>query len=103
MEWRIFFPIVEDVPVLVDIWPLLELRKCHRDKRTDIYLSCTDGVGLKLRGDKKVMEIKLRNSVHHCGTEEWHKVFPTSLCITINIIFLLTHSGHHWVTVLLLM
>lgn len=72
MEWRIFFPIQESEP---SVWPLVgEPFKFHSEERTDVYISCTEAVGLKLRGKEERMEIKVRGSKYICGSEQWFKV-----------------------------
>ena len=77
MEWRIFFPSSEG---LADVWTLLGQGKLSRhllsssEVRKDVYISCTEGVGLKIRG-KHLMEIKVRGDKHPCGAEHWTKVY----------------------------
>ncbi len=77
MEWRIFLPFSESVP---DVWTLLDLGKLskkflHSEERRDIYISCTEGVGLKIRGSRRLMEIKVRGDKHPSGAEQWSKVY----------------------------
>lgn len=75
MEWRIFLPVSKDEPP-VDIWPLFGLGKLPSETREDLYVSCTEGVGLKIRGRIRFMEIKLRGQKYACGAEQWCKVRP---------------------------
>ena len=79
MEWRIFLPSLgKDGPV--DVWSLLDLGKVSRhfklspEERRDVYIVSTEGVGLKVRGAKELLEIKLRGQKYPCGAEEWNKV-----------------------------
>lgn len=51
--------------------------------RTDVYISCTEGVGLKLRGSKELMEVKVRGDKHPSGAEQWSKVCSTR-CYPVN-------------------
>lgn len=77
MEWRIFFPLSEGSS---DVWTLLGQGQLSRhlllssEVRRDIYVSCTEGVGLKIRGSKELVEIKVRGDKYPCGAEEWTKV-----------------------------
>lgn len=74
MEWRIFHPVLPENDPPVDLWPLLGVSSLHlRSKRTDIYISCTEGVGLKVRASQH-LEIKLRGIKSDCGAEQWSKV-----------------------------
>lgn len=88
MEWRIFFPRSLSSP---DVRSLLDLRKGYsffeprNTERTDIYVSCTEGVGLKVRGAKNLLEIKVRGVVHECGAEDWYKVLQCG-CDVITVI-----------------
>ena len=82
MEWRIFVPLLEaeaETESAVDIWRCIghkskSLFRDHAEKRTDTYIPCTEGVGLKLRGAGREMEIKVRGVVDANGVEQWHKV-----------------------------
>lgn len=86
MEWRIFFPVkVEEgassSTCSVDIWSLLGLGgaiksfKLGSEERRDVYVSCTESIGLKVRGGKDLFEIKVRGQKYPCGAEQWNKVF----------------------------
>lgn len=74
VEWRIFYPLLEQNPL--NIWALLHSRNlfCFKDSRRDIYVACTEEVGLKLRGKKLAMEVKVKGQQYPCGGEEWEKV-----------------------------
>ena len=77
MEWRIFLPAEEGCP---DVWKLLGQSQISRyllnrsQVRRDVYLSCTQAVGWKIRGGQDLMEIKVRGSRTSSGAEEWYKV-----------------------------
>lgn len=78
MEWRIFFPLQEANSV--DIWSLLDLGRAAKfflssEERRDVYVSCTESVGLKVRGESKLFEIKVRGQKYPCGAEQWSKVW----------------------------
>jgi hypothetical protein len=74
-EWRVFFP-AESSDVL-DVCSLLQLRDRPRgspERRSDVYIKCTPGAGLKLRGGR-LIEVKLRSTREAAqGTELWMKV-----------------------------
>ncbi len=80
MEWRIFLPHVVSLKgkgiesSCVDVWSLLDQHRVSSEERKDVYVSCTDGVGLKVRGRSKLFEIKVRGQKYPCGAEEWNKV-----------------------------
>lgn len=79
MEWRIFLPSNAGKDARpVDVWSLLDLGKVTRhlgpEERRDVYIAGTEGVGLKVRGSKELLEIKLRGQRYPCGAEEWNKV-----------------------------
>ncbi len=59
----------------LDVWQLLKARpwSTSPDRRTDLYLVCTAGAGVKLRG-QRTLEVKLRVGRHECGAEQWEKV-----------------------------
>ena len=71
-EWRIFWPLKDDV----DILTLLGVGQRGRspyEVRTDVYVECTDEVGIKWRGSK-TLEIKVRLEKQESGAEKWVKV-----------------------------
>lgn len=80
MEWRIFFPLASASSSPVDVWSLLNLGevlklfKLRSEERRDVYISCTDSIGLKVRGQRELFEIKVRGQKYPCGAEEWSKV-----------------------------
>lgn len=59
----------------VDVWELLKARprSDSPERRTDLYLACSAGAGVKLRS-QKTLEVKLRTASHRCGAEQWGKV-----------------------------
>ena len=63
-----------------DVWTLLGQGQLSRQfmwgskVRTDVYICCTEGVGLKIRGGQELLEIKVRGERHPCGAEHWNKV-----------------------------
>lgn len=65
----------------MDIWSLLDLGgvaklyKLSSEERRDVYVSCTESVGLKIRGENKLFEIKVRGQKYPCGAEQWSKVY----------------------------
>ena len=67
---------VESSDVL-DVWSLLQPRDRPRgspERRSDVYIKCTPGAGLKVRGGS-LIEVKLRSSREAVqGTELWKKV-----------------------------
>ena len=69
-EWRVFFH-----GFGADIWQLLQIQPLNTstDNRTDVYLVCTAGAGVKLRA-QGMLEVKLRSCRHECGAEQWDKV-----------------------------
>lgn len=77
MEWRIFLPHDSGSP---DVWSILDLGavaklyRPHSEERRDVYISCTESVGLKVRGQNEVFEVKVRGQKYPCGAEEWRKV-----------------------------
>jgi hypothetical protein len=80
MEWRVFLPLLKDTSNSIDIWSLLELGGAARffrlssEARRDVYVSCTESVGLKVRGQEELFEIKVRGLTYSCGAERWMKV-----------------------------
>ncbi len=57
-----------------EMWSLIGVSPASREPdRTDVYLTCTPGAGLKLRYGAEV-EIKLRQATVSDGTEAWKKV-----------------------------
>ena len=70
-----FFP-VESSDAL-DVWSLLQPRDRPRgspERRSDIYIKCSPGAGLKVRGGR-LIEVKLRSNRDDVqGTELWSKV-----------------------------
>ena len=76
MEWRIFLPRSSGSANSLDIWSLLDLSDVakHSEERRDVYISCTESVGLKVRGQSEVFEVKVRGQKYPCGAEEWRKV-----------------------------
>ena len=74
-EWRVFFP-VESSDVL-EVWSLLQPHDRPRgspERRSDVYIKCTPGAGLKVRGGR-LIEVKLRSTREATqGIELWNKV-----------------------------
>ena len=55
------------------------------ERRSDVYIKCTPGAGLKVRGGR-LIEVKLRSTRDTVqGTELWKKVTKKNVCI-LNII-----------------
>ena len=75
-EWRVFFPCSHSDTQPGAIWSLLGAKQPQRfnEHRTDVYLTCTAGVGLKLRGESQLVEVKLRKDIDSVGSEDWKKV-----------------------------
>ena len=79
-EWRAFFA-VQDTGLqegVTDIWKLLHYKPwggflLAGHTRTDVYLVCSAGAGVKLRG-KTTLEVKLRSCRQESGAELWEKV-----------------------------
>ena len=71
-EWRVFIP---SGSKSVDVWELLHCKpwSFFPDKRTDVYVVCSAGAGIKLRR-QKLLEVKLRERRHEMGAELWNKV-----------------------------
>lgn len=73
-EWRVFGEARPSDKVPGELWSLIGARPSSREPdRTDVYLTCTAGAGLKLR-DQREVEIKLRQEVTVDGVEKWKKV-----------------------------
>ena len=74
-EWRVFYPAEESSDVL-DVWSLLQPRDRPRgspERRSDVYIKCSPGAGLKVRGGR-LIEVKLRSTREAAqGTELWTK------------------------------
>lgn len=63
---------------VTDIWKLLHYKPwggflLAGHTRTDVYLVCSAGAGVKLRG-RTTLEVKLRSCRKDCGVELWEKV-----------------------------
>lgn len=63
---------------VTDIWKLLHYKPWGRfllagHTRTDVYLVCSAGAGVKLRG-RTTLEVKLRSCRQESGAECWEKV-----------------------------
>ena len=79
-EWRVFFA-VQDAALpgaATDIWKLLHYKPwggflLAGHTRTDVYLVCSAGAGVKLRG-RTTLEVKLRSCRKDSGVELWEKV-----------------------------
>ena len=39
-----------------------------------MYISCTDEVGVKIRGGREMLEVKVRLATSKCGAEYWEKI-----------------------------
>ena len=83
---------MEDSSDVLDVWSLLHPRDRPRgspERRSDVYIKCTPGAGLKVRGDPdrlvevkprstredRLVEVKLRSTREATqGTELWNKV-----------------------------
>ncbi len=73
-EWRVFSPASPSSSLPSEMWSLIGVSPASREPdRTDVYLTCTPGAGLKLRYGAEV-EIKLRQATVSDGTEAWKKV-----------------------------
>ena len=73
-EWRVFAPASPSFSLPSELWTLIGVSPARGEPdRTDVYLTCTPGAGLKLRYGTQV-EIKLRQAVCSDGTEAWKKV-----------------------------
>ena len=81
-EWRVFWPSNEDN--VTDILEVLDIkhswsfpwagRGAGVRARTDVYVSCTEEVGIKWRGERLV-EVKVRSERDEkSGAEKWEKV-----------------------------
>ena len=72
-EWRVFFPLDSDTSP--DLWSLLSAHASGSspERRTDLYVRCVDGAGLKVRGGR-LLEVKLRSTREANGAEHWKKV-----------------------------
>ena len=87
-EWRVFFPVEPSSTSdsILDVWSLLQPRDRVRgspERRSDVYIKCTHGAGLKVRGGR-LIEVKLRSTRDTVnGTELWQKVSNSN---NINII-----------------
>ena len=76
-EWRAFFA-VQDTGLqegVTDIWKLLHYKPwggflLAGHTRTDVYLVCSAGAGVKLRG-KTILEVKLRSCRQESEVELW--------------------------------
>lgn len=79
-----FFPV--EAGSIVDVWSLLDLHGGVRgspERRSDAYIKCTRGAGLKVRGGR-LIEVKLRSTRDAVnGNELWQKVssFLRRMCI----------------------
>lgn len=61
---------------VVDVWSLLPPRERAREtpeQRSDVYVKCVHGAGLKVRGGER-LEVKLRSTRDSNGIELWKKV-----------------------------
>lgn len=76
-EWRVFLPCSASGAQPGDIWSLLGAKqpRAFTEHRTDVYLTCTARVGLKLRGESQLLEVKIRKEKNEFGAENWQKVF----------------------------
>lgn len=81
-EWRVF-SVSSSNSLPGEIWPLIGLSPSKEEpERTDVYLTCTPGAGLKLR-DGKEIEVKLRRAVADGEAEAWEKVADMNKSIDV--------------------
>lgn len=80
-EWRVFCPLTATTPTL---WALLECEDKGTGSvstRTDYYLPCLEGIGVKLRGGSQRLEIKMRSARTEEGLELWGKAKGPALAV----------------------
>ena len=71
-EWRIFWPLKDDIDIL-NLLGVGQRGRSPHEVRTDVYVKCTNDVGIKWRGSK-ILEIKVRLERQESGAEKWIKV-----------------------------
>ena len=72
-EWRVFYS-TEEVPYSIFDDDFFNKQGLHPEKRTDYYYTLPDErLGLKLRGGKNILELKIMKSKDEENIENWIK------------------------------